>query len=68
MKMKVFLLLASLAVFSFAIQAQNAKSRTEPVTVGMVAPDFTLADQNGKSVTLSKSKGPVVLVFFRGYW
>ena len=66
--MKIFLLLILLAIFSFAIQAQNAKSKTEPVTVGQTAPDFTLADQNGRSVTLSKLNNPVVLVFFRGYW
>ena len=34
------------------------------------ASDFTLADQLGRSVTLSAelSKGPVLLVFFRGHW
>ncbi len=68
MKLKIFLLLVSLTIFSFAIQAQNAKSKTEPIAVGAVAPDFTLNDQNGKSVTLSKLQKPVVLVFFRGYW
>ena len=68
MKLKIFLSVAALAILSFAIQAQNAKSKTEPVTVGTVAPDFTLADQNGQSVTLAKLKKPVVLVFFRGYW
>ena len=35
------------------------------VEVGKPAPDFTLADQNGKPVTLSKLKGaPVVLYFY----
>ncbi len=68
MKLKIFLLVASLAIFSFAIQAQNAKSKTEPIVVGTIAPDFTLADQNANQVTLSKLKKPVILVFFRGYW
>ena len=68
MKLKIFLLVAALAIFSFTVQAQNAKSKTEPLAVGEVAPDFTLHDQNGKSVTLSKLKKPIVLVFFRGYW
>lgn len=44
--------------------------------VGAKAPDFTLPDANGTSVTLSKpfapqgsAKGPwVLLVFYRGYW
>jgi thioredoxin-dependent peroxiredoxin len=35
------------------------------VDVGKPAPDFTLTDQNGKPVTLSKLKGsPVVLYFY----
>jgi len=33
------------------------------------APDFTLVDQHGGSVTLSALRGRnVVLVFYRGYW
>jgi hypothetical protein len=33
------------------------------------APDFTLADQNGRLVTLSDFRGRnVVLVFYRGHW
>jgi peroxiredoxin len=33
------------------------------------APDFRLADQNGKPVRLSAARGTkVVLVFYRGYW
>ena len=44
--------------------------RNSPVTIGEVVPDFTLADENGNKVTLSESRGksPVVLVFYRGYW
>lgn len=44
--------------------------RSIPVKVGDTAPDFTLEDQNGQKVTLSESRGksPVVLVFYRGYW
>jgi peroxiredoxin Q/BCP len=35
------------------------------IAAGKPAPDFTLADQNGKKVTLSKLKGsPVVLYFY----
>lgn len=46
------------------------KSRASPVMVGEAAPDFTLEDQRGRRVNLSeaRSKGPVVLVFYRGYW
>ncbi|UCG34546.1 MAG: redoxin domain-containing protein [Phycisphaerales bacterium] len=34
------------------------------------APDFTLPDQNGNPVTLSsfRGRGPVLLVFYRGFW
>lgn len=34
------------------------------------APDFTLADPSGRSVTLSQvtARGPVLLVFYRGFW
>ena len=34
------------------------------VEVGKPAPDFTLLDQNGKKVTLSKLKGSPVVVYF----
>ena len=38
--------------------------------VGTLPPDFTLADQDGTQVSLSsfRSRGPVLLVFYRGYW
>ena len=32
--------------------------------VGDVAPDFTLPDQNGESVTLSDLRGKTVVLFF----
>lgn len=32
--------------------------------VGDVAPDFTLSDQNGQSVTLSKLRGKTVVLYF----
>jgi peroxiredoxin len=37
-----------------------------PITIGSIAPDFTLWEAPGKSVTLSEElkKGPVVLVFY----
>ncbi len=40
------------------------------VKEGTLAPDFTLADLDGKPVTLSSFRGKkkVVLVFYRGYW
>ncbi len=68
MKLKIFLLVACLAILSLTAAAQNAKSKTEPLAVGGVAPDFTLNDQNGKAVTLSKVGKPTILVFYRAYW
>ncbi len=48
----------------------SAAERSTPITVGDVAPDFTLEDQNRNKIKLSAShaKSPVVLVFYRGYW
>lgn len=39
------------------------------LAVGHLAPDFTLADQNHKPVSLASARGhKAVLVFYRGYW
>jgi len=40
------------------------------VKIGEKAPDFTLEDADGKSISLSDFRGKksVVLVFYRGYW
>ena len=48
----------------------GAADRDTPIAVGDIAPDFTLEDQNRNQIKLSEShgKGPVVLVFYRGYW
>ena len=47
-----------------------APTDLERVKVGDQAPDFTLEDENGKSVTLSQFRGKrdVILVFYRGHW
>lgn len=47
-----------------------AATDIERVTVGAMAPDFTLAKFGGGTVTLSSLRGKknVVLVFYRGYW
>lgn len=44
--------------------------QTRRVAVGDIAPDFNLEDQNGQkhSLSASREKNPVVLVFYRGYW
>ncbi|MCB9853762.1 MAG: redoxin domain-containing protein [Phycisphaerales bacterium] len=40
------------------------------VAVGRDAPDFAISNQFGRTVQLSsfKGKGPVLLVFYRGFW
>ena len=66
-------LLQTLVLLALAITASAqtpAGMRSTPIGVGDIAPDFTLADQHGNKVTLSDARrtGPVVLVFYRGYW
>lgn len=59
--MKVFMkfFLMFFMIFSFNIFSQE-------LSKGMKAPDFTLQDENGKKVTLSKvyKKSPVVIFFY----
>ena len=59
-----------LVSISMAANLQSTTIHSTPIAVGDVAPDFTLEDQNGHKVTLSDTRGksPVVLVFYRGYW
>ena len=47
-----------------------APSDLERVTVGSVAPDFSLRALSGEVHTLSEYRGTkdVVLVFYRGHW
>jgi len=46
-----------------------AASVAAPPAIGDLAPEFTLSDQTGRSVTLSEAHGRnVVLVFYRGHW
>jgi cytochrome oxidase Cu insertion factor (SCO1/SenC/PrrC family) len=43
---------------------------TARVAVGQMAPDFTLANKEGGTVTLSDFRGKkrIILVFYRGHW
>lgn len=47
-----------------------AATDLERVNVGVAAPDFSLEDEAGNVVTLSRFQGKknVVLVFYRGHW
>lgn len=68
----LLLVFARALAFLFLVAAPLAMAaeRAAPVAAGDVAPDFTLADQNGRSHTLSAERGKraVVLVFYRGHW
>ena len=45
-------------------------TRTPSLASGVAAPDFSLPDEAGRTVSLASltSRGPAVLVFYRGYW
>jgi hypothetical protein len=70
------LVLAGFIFTTFVMPTWLPESKGAP-EVGRKAPDFTLTDQTGKSVSLtslltepigsSQPKG-VVLIFYRGYW
>lgn len=73
LRMPALTLVACLSLMLTGISPTRAEMMTQrvtPVMVGETAPDFTLEDQNRRKITLSKSRGknPVVLVFYRGYW
>jgi hypothetical protein len=63
------------ALFSYALfyVVRQMPSSTGAPRLGQKAPEFTLPDQNGKSVALSdliSSNGArgALLIFYRGYW
>jgi peroxiredoxin len=59
-----------LAIKFILLSLTSVFAQQTAVKIGDKAPDFTLSDQNGKQVKLSKiaKKSNVVLVFYRGYW
>jgi AhpC/TSA family len=62
-------LMALVSHLSAVTPSLAASQAVRPPLAGEAAPDFTLADQNGKPVRLSAARGQkVVLVFYRGYW
>ena len=70
----------ALALFCFVTfyLARQLPPSTSAPRVGQKAPDFTLSDQDGNSVTLSELLQPAaggsggangaLLIFYRGYW
>jgi hypothetical protein len=59
-----------LAAFAWLFFGAAALHPQAVATDMLRAPDFTLPDDHGRFVTLSKelSHGPVLLVFYRGHW
>ena len=73
MKSLIFSSILSITtVISVTCQNSNYKPLDEAkgLQVGAKAPLFTAIDQNKKQYSLEKAlkRGPVVLVFYRGYW
>jgi len=71
------ILVLSFFVFSVFIMSRWLPASTGAPRVGQKAPDFTLADQSGKPVSLGdlltspvdgKIPRGVLLIFYRGYW
>lgn len=48
--------------------AANSGQSANPLTVGQLAPDFTLTSTDGSMVSLSQFKGKVVLIEFMAPW
>ena len=63
---KIFSITAFLVLATVVLAQQNP----EGLFAGGKAPDFKANDQDGKEVRLKEllKKGPVVVVFYRGYW
>jgi len=73
------LALAGIAMFAF-VTARAIPAAAGAPTVGQKAPDFTLVDTSGRTVSLAQlfapaGSGPqsaapkaVLLIFYRGYW
>ncbi len=60
--LSLVLLIASAGAFS--------QTPSAPLKIGDKAPDFALPNGDGKIILLAEylTRGPVVLVFYRGFW
>ena len=65
--MRTFLSLLLASIITQALYSQDVPTG---LSTGDAAPLFTGKDQHGNTVSLEQQlkKGPVVLVFYRGYW
>lgn len=60
--------LAAVVVVIFVVGYVFKTANITPVTVGMVAPDFTLSTVDGRTVHLSDLRGKVVMLNFWATW
>ncbi|MEO5857865.1 MAG: redoxin domain-containing protein [Pyrinomonadaceae bacterium] len=60
--------LISVAAYAQDNMMMSERSKTDVLKVGDKAPNFSLVDDSGKTVTLAAIKGPTVIVFYRAYW
>lgn len=64
-----FAALAALCAFgAWTLSRRHAEPKVPPLALGASAPDFTLADLAGKTYSLSRYRGQVVLVNFWATW
>jgi len=61
------IILSLLLITTIELQAQE---KPEGLFINSKAPDFKGKDQNGNELVLKdlRKKGPVVIIFYRGYW
>ena len=59
-----------LAIFLGITVNLCAQEKPEGLFINSKAPDFKAKDQNGNEIVLKdlRKKGPVVIIFYRGYW
>ncbi len=58
------------ALLLISVLQSQAQEKPEGLFINSKAPDFKGKDQNGNEVVLKdlRKKGPVVIIFYRGYW
>ena len=59
-----------LGIFLMIGLGAGAQEKPEGLFINSKAPDFRAKDQKGDEISLKelRKKGPVVLIFYRGYW
>ncbi len=67
----ILILAVSIIIVNPLLSQKSGKELSEPVTgieVGNLAPDFTMENHKGKTISLSDLKGKVVLIDFWASW